>query len=140
MRNSRPVESLPGRTPTTLRTRAIRVSPGPLCQVPTAFWTRVSSPRSVRVATRPSTTRSFAALPATWVSAAICCTCSKARAALNSVRRGGQRAAGPGLERRDAPRRQAEQQGDDQQSGDAAGAPGVRRRRREDRRADTSAS
>src|SRR4051794_20559590 len=85
IRNTRPVGSVPGRTATTLRTRAISASPGPVPQVPTACCTRVSSPRPVRVATSESTTRSSAALPATCVCAAIACTCSNARAALNSV-------------------------------------------------------
>ena len=125
IRNSRPVESLPFRKPTTLRTRAISVEPRPKSQAPTAFCTRVSSPSPVRVATSSSTTWPSAALPATCVWAAICCTCSNARAALNSSAGA---SAGFGcrrLQRGDAPRHEAEEQGDQDQAGDTAGAGGA---------------
>ena len=122
MRNSRPVGSLPGSTATTLWTRAISVEPGSYCQAPTEFCTRVSRPRPVRVSTSPSTTRSPAALPATCVSAAICCTCSNARPALNSSAGASTGARCGRLQRGDAPRR----------PGRGAGRPGSGRERRVD--------
>ncbi len=119
IRNSRPVGSEPGRTATTLRTRAISVEPGSYCQAPTERCTRVSSPSAVRVSTRSSTTWSPAALPATWVSAAICCTCVNARSALNSVDRGVGRGRGRRAQRQHAPRGEAEEQDDDEQAREA---------------------
>ncbi len=90
-----PVGADPGRTATTLRTRAIPYGPLNAPVPPTASWISGCSPRSVRAEAMWSRTAPAACDPAGCTCRPICSTCRYARSALNRSA-GASRATTPG--------------------------------------------